>query len=163
MDRQTIVAVLMLVVSNAAFAGDFEALFGIVPGERIPYLKSEFGQSPNNIYEKPVQGRQLAEFFQHIQVIVLPPDTVANFYAVRAYRGPVQCLEDMASINQILMPLFPDSEEGNAYQRVSADGGVRLSLGCGTDGRTPFYTLRMHVSHIESTSELTRQIFGPAG
>ena len=80
--KQSFVVLLMLAISNSTFAADFTDLFGIVPGEPVPYLRGEFGPSPNNMYEKPVPSKELAAYFQYLQVMVLPPDTVAYFYLI---------------------------------------------------------------------------------
>ena len=159
--KHTFLTALLLAASSTTVAEDFSAIFGIVPGEPVPYLQDGFGPSPNNTYEKPIRGEKLGHYFQHIQVMVLPPETVAHFYGTRAYRGALQCMEDMASIKEILLPLFPNPEDENEYQRLTVDGEIRLSLGCRTTGRIPYYSLRMHVSHIEAASKLREQIFGP--
>lgn len=70
--KKAFLAVLMLAISNNTFAADFTSLFGIVPGEPVPDLRGEFGPSPNNMYEKPVPSKELAPYFQYLQVMVLP-------------------------------------------------------------------------------------------
>ena len=161
MNRTLPLITLLLLNGGPALAVDFESVFGLVPGEPISYLTEDFRAPPDNAYEKPLPNGELTQYFQHIIVMGLPPRTAATVQAKRAYWGALKCMEDMSSIREYLIPLFPKTKGKNEFERFSEDGEMSLYLGCGTSGNHPHYTLRMHISHKESASELRSLLFGP--
>ena len=160
MKKKLLFSTSLLLISIAAFGEEIKSIFGVMPGESVPNLTEYFEESPGNVYEKPLNNNMLKDYFQYIQVFVLPPKTVASISATRAYENGLKCVADMEKLQEYLDPLFPDTEPGIEYRRLSEDGELMLSLGCSTSGNTPYYSLRLYISHDESSADLRERIFG---
>lgn len=160
MSKSQIFLALALSASTAVGAQDLDIILGVIPGEPVPNLLKDFQNSPFDTYEKPTPEGTLSEYFQYLDITVLPPDTVAVVAATRAYENGIVCWEERKRLHQQLSPFFPNISSDIADHRLSLDEETRLSLSCSTSGAVPYYSLTINISHLPTQERLLIELRG---
>jgi len=143
-----------LIMSSPASAEDMTSLFGLVPGQEVPNIIEGFSDSQLSVYERPLLKGPLSEYFQHIEVTVLPPRTVAVVSALRAYKNSLDCMKARGELEGVLEGVFPVVRDEHLGLRATENGDIRLSLSCSTSGSVPYYSLEVNARHQPSLEAL---------
>jgi len=150
---------MLLLTCYTANAQDMDAVFGVVPGQEVPNATQDFGDSQFSVYERPVSAEPLSEYFQHIEVTVVPPRTIAVISALRAYENGRDCMKDRADLERVLERVFPVIRDPELGVRETEEKETRLSLSCSTSGSVPYYSLKLNVTHQPSLDVLRKALF----
>ena len=145
---------MLLLTCYAVHAQDMHSVFGLVLGQEVPNATKDIGDSQFSVYEHPLSEGPLSDYFQHIEVTVAPPRTVAVLSALRAYENGLECMEERAELERLLEIVFPVVRDGGMGVRETKGGESRLSLSCSTSGSVPYYSLKLNVTHQPSLDAL---------